>query len=107
MAERRSGIHRGLEGAGLDAWSRQSLVGFTQVASKGGRAVAVNLAVEPLDFIECGPHLLPAERGVGEKVDEILYGLLEVDVVLPQRVVAVDDQDGPGRHRCPEHSRFA
>ena len=56
-------------------------------------------AVEPLDLIQGGPHLRPAERRVVEIVDEILDRLLEVDVVFPEGVVAVDDQDLPRGHR--------
>ena len=90
----------------LDFSLGQSLIGFAQVASKGGGAIAMDAAVEPLDFVEGGTHLLPAERRVREKVDEVLDGLLEVDVVFPQGVVAVDDQDLPAPHRCSEDSQL-
>src|SRR5207249_9810023 len=79
-------VHHVLEVTGLDGSLRQSLIGFTEVASKGGGPVAMDAAVEPFDLIERGTHLLSGERRVREKVDEVLDCLLEVDVVLPQRV---------------------
>jgi hypothetical protein len=62
----------------------QAFVGFAQVPSERGRAVAVHPAVELLDLIEGGAHLLAAERRVVEKIDEVLDRLLEVDVVFPE-----------------------
>ena len=74
----------------------EALVGFAQVSGEGDGAVAVDPAVESLDLIQGGAHLFPAERRVVEKVDEVLDRLLEVNVVFPERVIAVEDQD---RHR--------
>ena len=55
-------------------------------------------AIQPFDFIERDPHLFTAQCGVGQEIDEVLNRLFEVDVVFPEGVVTVDDQDGLVRH---------
>src|SRR5437868_3711235 len=97
-------VHHVLEVAGFDGVLRQSLIGLAKVASEGRGAIPMDVAVEALDLIEGGTDLLAAERRMREKVDEVLDRLLEVHVVFPQRVVAVDDQDLSPRHRCGQHS---
>src|SRR6266566_4981177 len=74
-----------------------------QAAVEGPDAVAVDAAIGPLDFVEDRAHLPPGHGGVREMVDERLDRALEQDVVLPQRVVGVEDQVQhhwlPGRTR--------
>src|SRR5258708_7293034 len=75
-----------------------------QVAAEVDRSVPVNLRVRQLDFVEHFAHLRGCQRGVVQKVHEIVEGPLEIDVVLPQRVVGVENQHTrncfPGRP-CP------
>jgi epoxyqueuosine reductase len=71
---------------------RQHLKTLLQVASEVGRAVAVNLDVLKLDFVEHVADFPRGEMGVIQDLDELLEGLLEVDVVLPQRVVGIDQE---------------
>ena len=48
--------------------------------------------VHTLDLVQRGANLLPRHRRVTEEVDEFLDRLLEIDVVLPKRVVAIDQE---------------
>ena len=56
--------------------------------------------VHTLDLVECGAHLLARHRRVTEEIDEFLDRLLEVHVVLPERVVAIDQKKLPGAAGC-------
>src|ERR1700736_707428 len=77
----------------------EAFVGLAQVTGERRRAVAVHPAIEALDLIQRGAHLLATERRVVEEIDEVLDRLLEGDVVFPERVIAVDDQDLMVGHR--------
>ncbi len=50
------------------------------------------LAVDDLDLVQHPAHLNRRELGVRQKIAKIVEGALEVDIVLPQRVVGVHDQ---------------
>jgi len=52
----------------------------------------VNPAVGGFDLVQHGADLARPETGVAEERHEFLEGGLEVDVVLPKRIVGVDDQ---------------
>jgi hypothetical protein len=61
------------------------------------QAVAVSHDAFALDIVEHGAHLFGRKLVMIEKRDEAGDGALEVDVVLPQRVVGVDEE-GLERH---------
>src|SRR5438552_15642103 len=66
--------------------------------------------VHTLDLVERGAHLLARHRRVTEEIDEFLDRMLEVHVVLPERVVAVDQEElaaGCGCHRQRLRSSLA
>src|SRR5207244_883306 len=56
--------------------------------------------IHELDLIEGGANLLPSHRRVPQEVDERLDRLLEVDVVVPEGVVAIDQQELAARIGC-------
>ena len=80
----------------------QSLIALAQVAGKGCGSISVHPDVEQLDLIERGPHLFAAERRVRKKVCKRLDRLFEVDVVFPEGIVPVDDQERMSYHIPPD-----
>src|SRR5260370_4958839 len=78
----------------------EPLVGFLQVFREARRPVPMPAHIHPLDFIESASHLLPGHRRVSQEIDERLDRLLEVDVVFPERVVAVDQKELTARAGC-------
>ena len=59
----------------------------------------MDAGIEPFHLIERGTNLLAGQPRMVDEVDEILDRLLEIDVVFPERVVAIEDQDLGGAHR--------
>ena len=70
----------------------QLLVTEAQVAAECSRAVAMDAEIGLLDLVEDGPRLFPRQRRMGQEIEEILDGPLEVNVVLPEGVVGVEDE---------------
>src|SRR3954452_15377178 len=68
-------------------------VALLEVAPEIGGAVAMELRVGGFHFVEDVANLVGPERGVIQVIDEVVEGALEVDVVFPERVVGVDDQE--------------
>ena len=68
-----------------------------QRAGKGGETVAVALDRLPLDGIKRLANLIRRARLVIQIADEGADHALEVDVVLPKRIVGVDEQGLAGR----------
>ena len=52
----------------------------------------MNSEVGLLDLVKDGPRLFPRQRRMGQEIEKILNGPLEVDVVLPEGVVGVEDE---------------
>ena len=78
--------------AGLDRPLGQPLEAVVEAAEEHLRAVAVGRGVGPLDVEQQVAHGLRVEGGVVDPLDEVVDGALEEDVVLPERVVGVEDQ---------------
>src|SRR5215217_3083911 len=70
----------------------QVLVAEAQVAAESSRAVAMCSEVRPFDLVEDGPRLFSGQRRMGQEIEEIFDGSLEVDVVLPEGVVGIKDE---------------
>ena len=81
----------------------QVLVALPQIAGEVGRAVTVDLVVGFLDLVQDVAHLARRHRGMVQEPGELVEGALEVDVVLPQRIVRVDEQEvAHGQRYRPE-----
>ena len=52
----------------------------------------MDFVVDGLDFIQHRPHFYRRHAGVRQEIAKLVERTLEVDIVLPQRVVGVDDQ---------------
>ena len=48
--------------------------------------------IRQLDLVQDGSHFLPREGRVGQEIEEVFDRPLEVDVVLPERVVGIEDK---------------
>ena len=88
----------------VDIPLREVLVALPQTPRERRGAEPMLLEIDRLELIEDGAHLVAGHRGVSEKIEKLIDRLLEVDVVLPERVVAVEDQvlprgDPPRRGR--------
>ena len=78
----------------------EPLVGLLQVFREARRPVAMHRDVHTLDLVERGANLLARHLGVAEEINEFLDRPLEVDVVLPERVVAVDQEKLASGRAC-------
>src|ERR1039458_4795515 len=67
-------------------------VALRQIPAEIQRAVPMDLGVGPLHLIQDVADLLRRHRRMIEERHKLLERALEVDVVLPQRVVGIDDQ---------------
>ena len=70
----------------------QAFEGIEQSVSEALEAVAVLDDAIALDVVENLANVLGSELVVIEEFDEASDGALEVDVVLPERVVGVDEE---------------
>ena len=68
------------------------LVALPEGAGECTGAIPVNSRIRPLDLVERGARFGTGERRVVEEIEKLLDSPLEVDVVLPERVVRVDDE---------------
>src|SRR5208283_953935 len=108
FGDARDSFHRAIEDAfgephhGLEIFRphvalHQPPVRVAQITAKIERAIAVYAGVGFLDRVEHGANLPRCHGRVVQKVDELVEGALEIDIVLPQRVVCIDDEK-LGRH---------
>ena len=75
-----------------ESFHTQALESLAERVGKAVNAVSVRLDRFALDLIEASTNLLRREFAVIEKGNEICDGPLEVDVVLPERVICIDQQ---------------
>ena len=68
---------------------------FTQVACEITAAISVDLRIHSFDFIQYTANLRRRQRRMSQIVTELIESSLEVDVVLPKRVVRVENQKLP------------
>ena len=89
------GLHKA-ENAGMllrcDGRVRQLLEAGHQRPAKALEAVAVRRDGSVLDAVQVGAHLLGSVGAVVEVGDKGRDGTLEINIVLPQRVVGVEEQ---------------
>src|SRR5215510_8901284 len=79
---------------------RKTLITLRQVAREVSCAVAMNLDVGGLDFIQHHTDLRGAHRRVTEKIHELVESVFEVNVVFPKGIVGVDEQMLPALRGC-------
>src|ERR1022692_2639946 len=91
--------HHGVQVRRADGALRQVLVALLQVAGKVQGAVAVYAIVGLFDLIQYATHLWRRESGMVQESDKLLERALEVDIVLPERVVGVDQKELAGHRR--------
>ncbi len=75
-----------------DGFDAQTLEGIDQGVCEAVQAVSVFHNAIALHVIEHFAHLLGRELVMIQERDEARDGALEIDVVLPQRVVGVDEE---------------
>ncbi len=78
--------------SGVTGRNAQALKRIDQRVREAVQAVAVRDDAFALDVVEHFAHLLGRELVMIEKRNEARDGALEVDVVLPERVVGVDEE---------------
>ncbi len=70
----------------------QVLVALRQIAAEVQRAIPMDPGVRPFDLIQNVAHLLRPQRRMSQKHYKFLERTFEVNVVLPQRIVGIDNQ---------------
>src|ERR1043165_659856 len=97
--------HDGLEIARADLALGQVFVALAQVAAETQRAIAMNLVVGAFDLVQHVAHFARGKFRMGQELDELVEGALEVDVIFPERVVGIKDQV-PARHFAARGARW-
>src|SRR5437879_5035236 len=75
------------------------LIRLLHVLAEILRAVAVDLRIRKLDLIQNIAHLRGRHGRVRQKIDKIVERALEINVVLPERVVRIENEPA---HSMPE-----
>src|SRR5262245_62037825 len=76
----------------FDGALSQVLIALPQIAAEVLRAVPVNFGVGVLDFVEDVANLPGRHGGMSQVFDKFVEGALEIDIVLPQRIVGIHNQ---------------
>ena len=69
----------------------QSSICLDEIGGIALGAIAVGFQIGPLDLNDHMSHFFPAEGRVLQVVDEGIGGALEINVVVPERVIRVDE----------------
>ena len=69
----------------------QMLIRLLQIPPEIDGSVSVDLRIHQLDFIQNVAYLRMRQRGMRQILDEIIEGVLEVDIVFPQRIVRIEN----------------
>src|SRR4029077_2897917 len=70
----------------------QLVIALRQVSCEISRSISVDLVIDRLDFVQHRPNLARRQAGVRQKIAKLVEGALEVDVVLPERIVGAEDK---------------